>query len=92
MDIEAVLFGYEKKEKTDAYIVTQYKNTILKTKELECDSVDKPVEQNQEFWIPAQIPNVSKYLTSRIMNEDVFNDEIIGSIHFDFKNYRRLLK
>ena len=85
MDIGVGLFGYGKKEKTDAYIVTQYKNTVLKTEVLECDSVDKPVEWNQEFWIPAQIPIVSKYLTLRIMDEDVVNDEIIGSIHFDFK-------
>ena len=83
MDIGMGFIG--RKSKTDAYIVTQYKKTILKTEVLVCDSVDKPVEWNQEFWIPAQIPIVSKYLTLKIMDEDEDCDEIIGSIHFDYK-------
>ena len=51
MDIGIGIIG--KKSKTDAYITTTYKRQTLKTEVLVFDSLDKPVEWNQEFWIPA---------------------------------------
>jgi hypothetical protein len=46
-------FGFMKKAKTDAYIMTEYKKKKMKTK-VEVLSEDEPsVEFNQEFWIPA---------------------------------------
>jgi len=46
-------FGFMKKAKTDAYIMTEYKKKKLKTKVEEMTEDNPRVEFNQEFWIPA---------------------------------------
>ena len=39
--------------KTDAYIMTSYKNRVLKTKVKVMDKYGSPVAWNEEFLIPA---------------------------------------
>ena len=69
--------------KTDAYVMTTYKNRTLKTKVKVMDKFGSPVRWNQEFLIPAQYPIISGRLVLKVMDKDLVKDEIVGSIVFD---------
>ena len=66
--------------------MTTYKNRKLKTKVLIMDAQGSPVHWNQEFFIPAQYPVISGRLMLKVMDEDKFTDEIVGSIMFDMND------
>jgi hypothetical protein len=44
------------------------------------DARQKPIDFNQEFWIPAQIPIISSKLVIHLMDEDTIKDEMAGSL------------
>ena len=77
---------YVRKAKTDAYVMTTYKNRKLKTKVVIMEEGGEPINWDQEFWIPAQIPIISSRLVIKLMDEDDFTDEVIGSLLFDVKD------
>jgi len=48
-----IAIKYLRKAKTDAYVMTTYKNRKLKSKVIVMDEGGDPIDWNQEFWIPA---------------------------------------
>lgn len=44
------------------------------------------IEWNQEFWIPAQVPVISKRMTVKVMDQDDVKDEVVGSLLFDIQD------
>lgn len=75
--------GFLKKPKTDAYFMTEYKHRRVKSNVIVTNEDTPHVEWNQEFWIPAQIPIISKRMTIQVMDKDDMQDEVIGSLLFD---------
>jgi len=75
--------GVLRKAKTDAYVLAQYKKKKLKTKVLPMEENGPPIDWNQEFWLPAQIPIISKRMVLKLMDSDDVSDEVIGSLLFD---------
>lgn len=73
------------KAKTDAYIRMDYKTTRLKSKVVVCEEGGE-CTWNQEFLVPAQVPIIGGRLVFKIYDEDVVNDELIGSIFVDIKD------
>ena len=69
--------------KTDAYVMTTYKNRTLKTRVKIMDKFGSPVSWNQEILIPAQYPIINGRLVLKVMDKDPLMDEIVGSIVFD---------
>lgn len=61
------------------------KKRKLKTDVLVMEEGGKPINWNQEFWIPAQIPLIQSRIVIKMMDEDNTCDEVVGSIHFDIK-------
>lgn len=45
-----------RRAKTDAYMMAHVKKRKLKTRVIEMEEGGKPINWNQEFWIPTQIP------------------------------------
>jgi hypothetical protein len=45
--------GVFRKPKTDAYIMTKYRNKKLKTKVVVHEEKGPPTDWNQEIWLPA---------------------------------------
>ena len=80
-----IAIKYLRKAKTDAYVMTTYKNRKLKSKVIVMDEGGDPIDWNQEFWIPAQIPIISSRLVIKVMDEDDVHDEVVGSLLFDVK-------
>lgn len=78
--------GYLRKAKTDAYVLAHYKKKKLKTKVRTMEENGPPIDWNQEFWIPAQIPIISKRLVLKLMDCDDVSDEVIGSLLFDMQD------
>ena len=60
-----------KKKKYKTKVLTQF-----------CDEGREPVNWNQEFWLPAQIPVLVPKIFFRLMDEDKVNDETAGSCMF----------
>jgi hypothetical protein len=78
--------GFVRKAKTDAYMTTNYKKKKLKTKVCQMEDGGPPIDWNQEFWLPAQIPIISKRLVLKLMDHDDVNDEVVGSLLFDMQD------
>lgn len=75
--------GFMKKAKTDAYVMTEFKKKKLKSSVQVMKEDDPRVEWNQEIWVPAQIPIISKRLILKVMDQDDIKDEVVGSLLFD---------
>jgi len=54
--------------KIDAYVMTTYKKKKLKTKMMVMEENGPPIDWNQEFWIPAQIPIISGKIVIKLMD------------------------
>lgn len=78
--------GFMRKAKTDAYVLSEYKKKKLKTDVLVLEENGDPINWNQEFWIPAQIPIITKRMVIKVMDRDDVNDEVVGSILFDMQD------
>lgn len=72
-----------KKAKTDAYVMTEFKKKKLKSSVQVMKEDDPRVEWNQEIWVPAQIPIISKRMVFKVMDQDDIKDEVVGSLLFD---------
>ena len=72
--------------KIDAYVMTTYKKKKLKTKTMVMEENGPPIDWNQEFWIPAQIPIISGKIVIKLMDSDDITDETCGSLQFDLKD------
>jgi hypothetical protein len=68
------------KAKIDAYIRVNFKNKILKSPMKKYSEGDDPVDFNTEFLLPCQMPVLEPYINLRLMDEDMANDEMAGSI------------
>jgi hypothetical protein len=79
-------FGVLRKAKTDAYVLSQYKKKKLKTTVRTMEENGPPIDWNQEFWMPAQIPIIAKRLVLKLMDSDDVSDEVIGSLLFDMQD------
>lgn len=79
-------FSIMKKAKTDAYVMTEYKKRKLKSNVITMYENGPGIEWNQEFWIPAQIPIISKRMTVKVMDRDDMNDEVVGSLLFNIQD------
>jgi len=55
-------FGMLRKAKTDAYVLGLFKKKKLKTSVKTMEEGGAPIDWNQELWMPAQIPVISKRL------------------------------
>ncbi len=62
-----------------------YKTTRLKSKVVICEEGGE-CTWNQEFLVPAQVPIIGGRLVFKIYDEDVYDDELIGSIFVDIKD------
>lgn len=69
----------------DAYLKCDYMGKNIKTKAV--TQKDNEVWWNQEIWLPAQMPIVSSRLIMKLFDKDKLNDEIVGSLKFDLKQY-----
>ena len=78
--------AFVRKAKTDAYILTTYKNRKLKTKVSVIEENGPPCDWNQEIWLPAQIPIIQGRIVMKVMDEDDIQDEVVGSLLFDLKD------
>ena len=78
--------GMFRKAKTDAYMMTMYKNKKLKTKVKIIEENGNPIDWNQEIWVPAQIPVLSDEIVFKLMDQDEIIDETVGSIKFKYKD------
>jgi hypothetical protein len=78
--------AFVRKAKIDAYVMTMYKKKKLRTKILVMEEGGAPIDWNQEFWIPAQIPIISGKMIVRLMDSDDITDETVGSLSFDVKD------
>ena len=63
-----------------------HKKKKLKTKVREMEEGGPPIDWNQEFWLPAQIPIISKRMVLKLMDCDDVSDEVIGSLLFDLQD------
>jgi len=71
---------FVRKAKTDAYVMTKYKNKKLKTKVVVHEKGGPPTDWNQEIWVPAQIPILSPTVVFHLMDRDDVFDEMVGSL------------
>ena len=63
-----------------------YKNKKLKTKVLVHKLGGYPINWNQEFWVPAQIPIIDGRIVIKLMDSDFpLPDEVVGSLLFDLR-------
>ena len=74
-------WGGLREEKTDAYLITHYKNKKLRTNTVIYKN--RPIDWNQEIWYPAQYPVIQNRIVVKLMDEDEIVDEIVGSLFFD---------
>lgn len=81
--LDMALFG--KGGSLDAYVICNYLNTKLKTKVL-TQKEGSYIDWNQEFLIPCQLPIMSGRVVMKVFDEDKINDEIVGSLLFNFKD------
>lgn len=66
-------------------MMAHVKKRKLKTRVIEMEEGGKPINWNQEFWIPTQIPLIQSKINIKMMDEDATADEVCGSIIFDIK-------
>ena len=78
--------AFVRKAKIDAYLSTNYKKKKLKSKVLVMEEGGEPINFNQEFWIPAQVPIISGRIVLKVMDSDDVFDETVGSLLFDLKD------
>jgi len=78
--------AFVRKAKIDAYLTTNYKKKKLKSKVLVMEEGGEPINYNQEFWIPAQVPIITGRIVVKVMDSDDVFDETVGSLLFDLKD------
>lgn len=69
----------------DAYVACNYLNNKLKTDVITAKEGD-PVNWDCEFLLPCQLPIMSSRVVMKIMDKDMVNDEIVGSLLFNLKD------
>ena len=74
---------YVRKAKTDAYLMTTYKKRKLKTSVKVIEENGPPIDWNQEILLPAQIPVIQPKIVFKLMDQDDFSDEVVGSLKFN---------
>jgi hypothetical protein len=78
--------GFIGKDKIDAYIKCDFKGKKYKTKVITQVKGGPPVDWNEEFWLPAQLPVAAPTILMQLMDQDdMGSDEIAGSITFETK-------
>ena len=78
--------GFIGKDKIDAYMYCEFKGKKYKTKVITQVKGGPPVNWNEEFWLPAQLPIAApKILVQLKDKDDLGSDEIAGSILFETK-------
>ena len=82
MDQKVGIIG--KDAKIDAYMKCSFKGKNYRTKTLlqYCDEKKEPINWNQEFWLPAQLPVLVPKILFKLMDEDKLMDETAGSVCF----------
>ena len=81
--MDAAVMG---KGKTDLVIKMQYKTSKLKTP-IVLIPEDGECRIDHEFLVPAQVPLLGGRLVFKVYDDDLTGDELIGSIHFNVKDY-----
>jgi len=69
----------------DAYVSCTYLGKVLKTEAKTASKEGNVCIIDQEMWIPIQWPVSVDRLILKLMDEDILNDDIAGSMYFSLK-------